>query len=94
MLVAAVRALAHPPDAQLVGLNGASIDDLALDLDAQPWHDEEPAIRRALDELDALLDAMSGNQNSRLWTPSALHGPEWEHVRQAARRVLALDRQD
>jgi hypothetical protein len=92
LLLSAVKALAQPPEEQAAALGEASVDDLALDLDAQPWHDESPAVGPALDELAALLGAMSGKEHADLWTREALVGPEWQRVREAARRVLLLDR--
>ena len=73
LLLAAVHELARPPDEQVKALEGMSVDELALDLDAQPWHDEPTEVRAALDELDAALSAMSGPDNAHLWTPKALH---------------------
>jgi|tagenome__1003787_1003787.scaffolds.fasta_scaffold20806278_1 hypothetical protein len=88
LLWSAVRNLAQPPDVQATICDGASIDELALDFDAQPWHDEPHPIQHALAELDRLLELMSGTNNAELWTPEALHGPEWQRVREAARRVM------
>ena len=92
LLLSAVRALAQAPDEQVAGLGDMCVDELALDLDAQPWHDEPPALRAALDELDGMLEHMSGAANADLWTREALGGPEWQRVREAARRVLRVSR--
>jgi hypothetical protein len=73
----------------VVALGDGSVDDLALDLDAQPWDREPLAVRAALDELLGLLDAMSGGTNADLWTREALAGSERQQIREAARRVLA-----
>jgi hypothetical protein len=88
--LAAVKALAQAPEEQAAAVADASIDELALDLDAQPWHDEPSDVRTALDELDAMLESMSGAEHARFWTIDALHGPEWHHVRPMACRVLDL----
>ncbi|MDA0184527.1 hypothetical protein OJ997_29765 [Solirubrobacter phytolaccae] len=91
LLREAVAMLARAPEEQAAAVAGACVDELALDLDAQPWHDESADVRAALDELDGMLDAMSGEEHARLWTIDALHGAEWHQVRRLARRVLALD---
>jgi hypothetical protein len=91
LLLTAVMALAQPPEEQAAALGEMSVDELALDLDAQPWHDEPEPLRAALNQLEALLDSMSGPGNAHLWALAALHGPEWQAVRQAARRALAVD---
>jgi hypothetical protein len=90
LLLSAVKALARAPEEQAAALTDSSVDDLALDLDSQPWDDEPPPVRAALDDLNALLTAMSGETNADLWTREALAGHEWQQVREAARRVLAL----
>lgn len=90
LLLAAVKALAQAPDEQAATVAGTSVDELALDLDAQPWHEESADVRAALDELDATLKSMSAAEHACLWTIDALHGPEWHQVRQVARRVLSL----
>src|SRR4051812_48830268 len=71
LLLSAVTALAQPPEEQAAALGEASVDDLALDLDAQPWHDESPTVGPALDELAALLGALSGEEHADLWTREA-----------------------
>jgi hypothetical protein len=91
LLLSAVMALAQPPEEQAATLREMRVDELALDLDAQPWHEEPEPLRTALNQLDALLDSMSGPDNAHLWTLAALPGPEWDAVRQAARRALAID---
>jgi hypothetical protein len=92
LLLDAVRALAQPPEEQIALLGGECVDELALDLDAQPWWDERADVRAALDELTDLLGAMSGPDHAELWTVEALHGRDWHHVRTAARAVLFADR--
>jgi hypothetical protein len=52
------------------------VDELALDLDAQPWHDEPANVRAALDQLNAMLDSMGAPEHARPWTIDALQGPE------------------
>ena len=86
LLVEAVERLAAPADEQLAYLQNLGtyplLDELALEFDdafgpsrsaspASPWAGE-------LKRLDAKLSAMSGPDNAPLWTPQALHGPEWE----------------
>jgi hypothetical protein len=93
LLLSAVKALAAPPDERGIAIGEGTVDDLALDLDAEPSHDEQPDVAGALDELDALLDSMSGSDRAHLWTFEALAGPEWRQVRAAARKVLALRRE-
>jgi hypothetical protein len=92
LLLSAVKALAQAPEEQAAALGDMSVDELALDLEAQPWHDELPAVRAALDELHSMLDGMSGEANANVWTREALSGPEWQRVRDAARRVLRASR--
>ena len=66
LLLIAVKSLALPPEDQAVQLQNASVDELALDFDAQPWRDEPLHVQAALDELSDLLTEMSGSQNAHL----------------------------
>ena len=45
--------------------------------------------KQLLEELNALLESMSGHQHSELWTEEAVrHHPAWHKVRQKAGEVL------
>lgn len=47
--------------------------------------------RSSLVALDALTTRMSGKHNAKLWSHDAIRSrPEWEEVRQRARRILEL----
>src|SRR5690349_13455351 len=93
-----LQALAAPPDQQLARFPDFVVkaDELALDFDdifIRIRQDDAPAVsaeqRAHLDEVDALLTAMSGEANAVLWTEQALHeGAEWLEVRRAAARAL------
>ena len=96
-LLDAVKRLAAPPDEQVAHVHalGAfpSLDELALEFDDVfgPTGSSPPAGEwaDALKRVAATLSAMSGPENADLWTPEALHGPEWAEVREVAREAIA-----
>jgi hypothetical protein len=97
-LIIALRALAGSTDAQRARIPDSvgKPEELALDfadahlLFAQCQQLELTGAQRdAVAEVDELLDAMSGPKHEGLWTEQALRAaPEWEAVRNAARRAL------
>jgi hypothetical protein len=95
-LLESLKRLAAPADEQVAYLRDLgsfpSLDELALEFDdvfgppgtpppEGPWAD-------ALSKLAAALNAMSGQENSHLWTADALNGPEWAEVRSLAREAI------
>lgn len=102
LLREAVEALAMEAQEQLRWLSEGQmpVDELALvfddiyivlpkmQADGVALSDE---VVELLNQLDAQLDAMSGQRNHKLWTEAALTGdPRWNAVRQAAIRALQL----
>lgn len=99
-LIVAVSQLARPAESQIAHLRSlgmaASVDELALDLDAvagaalrAPGLLSE-AQQALLHELDRRLDDMSGAEHSDLWSHQALRtSPAWTHVRELARSTLS-----
>jgi hypothetical protein len=51
LLLSAVEVLAASPDEQRAVIGDGTVDDLALDLDAPPWHDESEETCAALAQL-------------------------------------------
>ena len=99
-LLSTVKRLASPPDEQEAYLRQLgtrpSLDELALEFDEeyqrlrqQQREVRPPVYLAALQALDVQLDAMSGENNSKLWTAEALHHDEWTRVRALAREALA-----
>lgn len=98
-LFEALTLLALPAGRQIAHLEGAHVDELALDL-----HDAMLLIQRPEDEtwlsatvvrgarsLDATLSKQSGQWNASFWTFDALRErTEWEGIRREARRLLRL----
>ncbi|MFB4290095.1 hypothetical protein ACBI99_20815 [Nonomuraea sp. ATR24] len=84
--------------AAMLGRGRLPVDELALEYDgalATLWVLKEartlsPGVIGELERLDRRLEAMSGEENARLWTPAALcEAAEWATVRELAREVLA-----
>jgi len=97
----ALELLAAAPEDQLAHLRSIgceqAVDELALELD-DIFPEGGPAEGVALtagqlksvQEVQAKLVAMSGQENEELWQPEALTSrPEWAEVRTAASRALA-----
>src|SRR5579884_3193304 len=94
-----LQALAMPASVQVyleTDEVGLVVDDVAIDFDN--WHrcvvghganrvtDEQRAL---LAGIDRLLGAMSGAENTELWTEEALStAPEWATIRELATRAL------
>lgn len=103
-LVRSVAVLALPAAGQCAWLTSTSapamtlsVDELALEFDdgyrmglqfvQAGWITE--ATLEAMDQLDDLLSAMSGEPNASLWDEQALgSSPKWDEVRSLARAVL------
>ena len=93
-----LQALAAPADQQLARFPDLAVkaDELALDFDDalilvhQAGATTVSAEQRArLDDVHALLAAMSGEANEALWTERALYeNAQWGAVRRAAARAL------
>jgi hypothetical protein len=72
-------------------------DELALEFDnfghaaLETLGEEMTDVQRdSLKIIDCLLDAMSGQHQSHLWTDDAVRSdPKWQEVREAARRALS-----
>lgn len=102
--VRSVAVLGLPADAQVSWLQRLFadatpvVDELALEFDdgfrlvstfiELGWLDA--AALPALEQLDARLDAMSGERNAGLWQVDALAREEWDRVRRLAREALSL----
>jgi hypothetical protein len=94
-LVHALQALAVPAEEQLARypVFVVKADELALDYaDALllitdcPQVSLTPEQQAALEDVDQLLDWMSGEKNAALWTEAALRtAPDWQQVRRLAR---------
>jgi hypothetical protein len=95
-LLEALKRLAAPAEEQVAYLRGLgsfpSLDELALEFDDVFGPPGTPppdgAWEDALRSLDAVLNAMSGRENSHLWIADALDGPEWAAVRALARDAV------
>lgn len=102
--VRSVAVLALPPDAQVAWLHelftdtSPSVDELALGFDdgfqLAPAFIElgwlNAAALPALEQLDAQLEAISGEHNAELWQGDGLVREDWDRVRGLARRALSL----
>jgi hypothetical protein len=75
------------------------VDELALDYDCIAGAATDMFDQGEIDakqfgcvrSLNQKLSEMSGPGNARLWREDALFGsPEWEHLREAAKRCLSL----
>ena len=102
--VRSVAVLGLPVDVQVSWLHRRFadatpvVDELALEFDdgfrlvptfvELGWLDA--AALPALEQLDAELDAMSGERNAELWHVDALTREEWDRVRSLAREALSL----
>lgn len=98
----AVLNLSLPPEDQLSILEAAgdrqAIDELALEFD-DAFSVVSEALQQdnlgrlewaALNELNSVLNEMSGPANAEKWTPAALiSDSQWEAVRRIARNALA-----
>ena len=95
-----VQLLAAPADVALAYYPDGTVkaDELALDFDnfgraalESSELDLTEAQRASLIVIDQLLDAMSKSRQDALWTEEAVRTrPEWQAVREAAGRALAL----
>lgn len=95
-----LQALALPADTQLILFPDfvCKADELALDYDhwfrcalsnsdSRLTAEQESHLRA----VDSLLDQMTGQADSSLWSDEAVHvRPEWEVARRAAREALAV----
>jgi hypothetical protein len=79
-----------------IGVEG-NVDELALEFDdivrlAKSRFEIGEITAQQLDrinEINSMLDSMSGQENAALWTPEALlRSPQWESVRNRARLCL------
>jgi hypothetical protein len=102
--VRSVAVLGLPADAQVSWLHRLFadatpvVDELALEYDdgfrlvptfiELGWLDA--AALPALEQLDAQLDAMSGERNAELWHVDALVREEWDRIRSLATEALSL----
>lgn len=93
----ALRRLAAPPEEQetyLLELGVLpSVDELALEFDdaLSGVAIGDPPLGQLLNQLNELLEEMSGEENAYLWTPRALQeASEWENVRTLAREALMV----
>ena len=97
MLRESLRVLALSADQQIEYIESQQchIDELALQLDdvvgALSQLPLGESLERLIREIDEDLDGMSGPRNARLWTPEGLKEPEWQRVRDLAKRALADD---
>jgi len=96
-----LEGLGLPGYTKPVGQDLRNTDELALEFDDVLASRE--ALRecgeltdtqiQCLQEMDSLLDTMSGSSKAHLWTVEALYGrPEWEEVRKRALMCLSLFR--
>jgi len=92
----AVELLAADPETQEAHVRELGswplLDELALEFDAVAEAFAATATPNAAASVRALsekLDEMSGEENSGLWQPQALGGPEWGDVRALATDALA-----
>ena len=94
----ALKALALPPDQQLLLLPGfvTEVDELALSFDhCLRIAEKDTGLRLSRDQRKALgaverhLDGMSGQGNAHVWTRTALlDGESWSRLRQTAQKAL------
>lgn len=93
----AILALAQPPEVQLALFPDfvCKADELALDFEDGLYElvgdeDVTEEQRAALDAVDGLLMAKSGQQNASFWTEEALRShPTWDEIRSAAKATAA-----
>jgi len=93
-----LQALALPAELQLHLLPAfvPELDELALSFEhwlrlaaADPDFRPSPAQRTALDEVERILDGMSGQANAHLWTRAGrCDGEAWSRLRASARAAL------
>jgi hypothetical protein len=95
-LQSAVLALAQPAEVQLSLFPDfvCKADELALNFEDGLYelvgheHEITDEQRMAIDELDRLLQSMSGKQNAALWTDEAVRSHSmWEEIRKTAKMV-------
>lgn len=96
LLLPVVERLSSPSESQTAWLEqlgtAPSSDELAMEFDDVYQVTRLRMEGRAgelADELNGLLDAMSGEENEHLWTVEALASEaEWERVRESAAELL------
>jgi predicted Mrr-cat superfamily restriction endonuclease len=93
VLVSALRNLAASAEKQAAYLDelgvAPSCDELALDLEDALGKGLPPEVEAAVNQVNAQLDEMSGEENAALWHVDALKSAEeWEIVRRLAAEAL------